>query len=115
MTNSGIVSIAVCGSNIHSEIVSVLVGSLGTRLFPITTPFASRFGHRSVIPTGHFEPKICNMPPSARALVRLETLFDEKERHAVLALTAAEKRANMTCIADPWKSSPLIGISRTDS
>jgi len=40
------------------------------------------------------------LPPAARALVRLETVFDEKERHAVLAVTAAEKRANMTCFAE---------------
>jgi hypothetical protein len=49
MANSGTVSIAVCGSNIHLEIVSVLVGSLGPRLFSKQLLSQSRFGHR----TGH--------------------------------------------------------------
>src|SRR6185503_2972006 len=49
MTNSGIVSIAVCGSKIHSEIVSVSVGSLGTRLYSKQLHSQRGFGHR----TGH--------------------------------------------------------------
>jgi len=50
MTNAGIVSIAVYGSKIHLEIVSVSVGSLGTRLVSKQLHSQSRFGNRTGTP-----------------------------------------------------------------